>query len=825
LEFTNNLNHKLVFGVVYNHPGHDIVKNLRNTLSILVETYDDIIIMGDLNVNMTGTHANVGKFKDFITSFNISNVSYLPTNFTHNSSTCIDLTLVRNISKVLYSSQVNNSGISSHDLIYGSYDYNLNDYKENNFIFYRNIRNINIPHLLSLAHTLDWNLIYRLSSVDDMVNYFNELIIYLLNTFAPLRKINLSNKSSSNFRFSDNLQILANKRDFFYSCWKKYRTDECRRNFKTARNAFNSGLDRERRRYDERRYNPSLPPKVLFNRLRNDGIIDNKITTLPSFSPDEFNKYFESNFYRDTSSSFDLEDRTDGFSFRSVDVEEIDLAFRNIHSNAIGLDGIPIKFVQMLLPVIMPFIQFIINSCITKSIFPKPWKISKIIPCPKNSKPSQISDYRPISILSSLSKVCETVLKFQLIEYLESNNFLCKFQSGFRRSFSTTSALLNVIDTITGNLDGGMITPLVLLDFSKAFDSMSHSILINKLHEQYNFSNSSLKFIFSYLSHRIQKVMVGDVESGFVNVMSGVPQGGILSTILFSLFINDIGPILYPAKYHLYADDAQLMTASLKSNTSDSILKMNASLTRVIQWSNENRIALNPNKSKLIIFSNTKINLDLIPSVIINDTVLTSQLNIKNLGIIFDNKLSFVDHAVKISGEVYSTLRRLWATGNYLSTETRKRLVKSLILPKFIYGAPILLGASRAAWNHLNLAFNSCARYVYRKRRYDHISIYVLRILGCSLESYVKYLVCVFIFKLLLYEKPDYLYEKFTFVASNRSQYQNGITVGHFRTRVRERTFWIQGLRLWNSLDPRIRALRSLPTFAGECFEFFSMSN
>jgi hypothetical protein len=198
-------------------------------------------------------------------------------------------------------------------------------------------------------------------------------------------------------------------------------------------------------------------------------------------------------------------------------------AIKCIHSNACGVDNIPIRFINLLLPVVMPFIVYIINTCITKSRISSKWKISKVFPCPKIPKPSNISDFRPISILPSISKVFEIIFKDQIVNYLNSSNLLTDFQSGFRKHFSTISALLNITDDITSNIVDGKVTLMTLLDFSKAFDSMSHSILLNKLHDQFHLSNSSLKLILCYLSGRTQKVVIGDRESDYVNVKSGVP--------------------------------------------------------------------------------------------------------------------------------------------------------------------------------------------------------------------------------------------------------------------------------------------------------------
>jgi hypothetical protein len=341
--------------------------------------------------------------------------------------------------KIIFNSQLSMPGISTHDLIYASYDFEINTLIDNvcSYSFIRDFRNINVYDLHACSNELNWNAIYSLNDIDCIVDVFNANILYLLDKFAPLRK-KADKKFRNDFKFSDKLIYLANIRDFYFTIWKRSRDVSDRINYVKARNTFNNNLYRERKSFEESKFNPQLPNKILFQRLRNTGIIGRKNNSSNSFSPDDFNDSFSSGF--STNADFTVTPNFDGFSFVNIVEEDIIRAFDSVRSNAVGLDGISIKCLRILLPAIVPFIKYIINTCITKSVFPKCWKISRVFPLQKKTRPSIITDYRPISVLPSLSKVFEHIIEDQINLHISTNNYLDKFQSGFRKFHSTSSA-------------------------------------------------------------------------------------------------------------------------------------------------------------------------------------------------------------------------------------------------------------------------------------------------------------------------------------------------------------------------------------------------
>lgn len=204
-------------------------------------------------------------------------------------------------------------------------------------------------------------------------------------------------------------------------------------------------------------------------------------------------------------------------------------------------------------------------------------------PIPKVKDPSELGDYRQISILPVASKVCERVLETQIRTFVENNNLLSEYQSGFRPKHSTTTALLKVVDDISLFWERWYCTILCLLDFKKAFDLVPHVKLVQKLNNFFSFSPRACKLILAYLSNRTQKVKLGNDMSSDKIVTSGTPQGGILSAILFSMFIDDITRVV-DIPIYLYADDTQIYFAGPANDPQAIVAKINSNLDSISTW-------------------------------------------------------------------------------------------------------------------------------------------------------------------------------------------------------------------------------------------------
>ena len=317
--------------------------------------------------------------------------------------------------------------------------------------------------------------------------------------------------------------------------------------------------------------------------------------------------------------------------------------------------------------------------------FPTILKQARVIPIHKSGNTEDPGNYRPISILPTLSKIIEKHVVKQCLEYLERFSLLHKEQSGFRKSHSCHTALIKLTDTLYKQIDVGNLTGLVYIDFKKAFDLVNHQLLLQKL-KLYNFDKYSIKWFNSYLSNRVQKVQIGPNYSKSCNISAGVPQGSILGPLLFLIFINDLPLNLTNTNSDIFADDLTLSVSA--PNKQDIQTNCQVALNQTNLWSLQNKMVVNKQKTKcMLLGSSQKLSKleDKNLTLILNDTTLNQVCEHKVLGVTIDNKLSW-DAQVNIVGKsLTNKISLLNKIKCYLPLECRKLYYNAYILPIMDY--------------------------------------------------------------------------------------------------------------------------------------------
>lgn len=827
IEIDNRIGSKLAVGVVYNPPANNRLDSLFRTLEEISSEYADCLIVGDFNINLLLTSSSVNKFKHFLSHLNLYSASNEPTNFVVGKNpSLIDLLLVSDKGKLTRFSQMSLGSFTSHDFIYGSYLIPMEESIQSTLSRYRNFNGVCPAALQKAASSLNWNDIYTLSHIDEKVALVTSLLHLLRNNFAPIIET-ISYENSNQSWFSPSLIKLINARNYFHNAARHEKNLVIKsimlKNFRRLRNKVTTLKRNLKSREVCKKLDPSLPPCTLWKNIKNLGITKSNYVSSESFSPDEYNNYFSSIFSEPTSHrvTFDCDNtQADKFEFVGVSDEEIFFALSQIKTNALGIDGIPAIFLKKLCPFIVPFLTHIVNACITQSYFPSAWKTAIIKPIPKVSSPKSVEDFRPISILPCISKILERVLKDQMQSFIDDNKLLCEYQSGFRSGHSTETAMLKVCHDIAQAIENDNVTVLVLLDLKKAFDLVDHEKLLFKIKEKFNFSSRACNLIKSYLSERNQKVCIKDNFSNVVSVSSGTPQGGIMSALLFSLFINDLSEVV-ETSYHLYADDSQLYCSCPRTDVSQCIIKMNLTLEKLSAWANVNGITINPKKSQAILLcAKTIINA---PPIVFENRQIDYCETVISLGVKIDNKFTWSNHVNKICAEANGGLCMLRQSQHLTTLRTRKLLVQALLIPKLTYCSNIFMGCNRASWKQISSVYNSCLRYIFQLRKFDSISQYRDSLLGCEIEKYIYYRSCLFIFKLLRCKSPVYLYENILF-----PRFVRGRTLSLPSKRKSpqfSKSFFVMGAHLWNSLSSEIRLIESLAVFKTECLSYFTSQN
>ena len=249
-------------------------------------------------------------------------------------------------------------------------------------------------------------------------------------------------------------------------------------------------------------------------------------------------------------------------------------------------------------------LAIMIDQMLNTGIFPSQLKISKVIPLYKANDKTLLSNDRRIALLPSVSKIFENVMLDQISNYFINNNLLSMQQYGFRAKHSTEFAALNLVDHLTYKLDNSLIPSNIYMDLSKAFDTLIHDILLNKLnyHEVRGAAN---RLKYSYLRERKQVIQFNDCISEMNSIKTGVPKGSVLGPLLFSIYINDLPNCSVIFKMIRYADDTTLY-CDLNPGTPNFVNIINSELGKVSKWLSANRLSLNVNKTKVMFFHSVR---------------------------------------------------------------------------------------------------------------------------------------------------------------------------------------------------------------------------
>ena len=500
-----------------------------------------------------------------------------------------------------------------------------------------------------------------------------------------------------------------------------------------------------------------------------------------------------------------------GFQFQDETNQSIEKMISSLKPNtATGNDDISTRILKDASHTISPYLCSIINLGYKIHEFPSSMKKATITALHKKKDVNLISNYRPISILPAISKIIEKSATNQLVRYLEENNILSTNQHAYRNRHSTVTCLAEVVDLLYKLWDDQKYAAIISLDLSKAFDSISHQLLLNKLAKQ-GLSENAILWVKSYLSERSQVTKFQDFTSTEENVTAGVPQGSIIGPLLFLCFTNDLyNSFNESCRVVSYADDTQII---INSNTPNELkTSIRNTILTAQDWYTKNSMQNNIDKTEILILNSKKSNLR--KSIFKfrdngENIKIKPSTSIEILGIIIDENLNWVPHTNKVKKNAFNVIRHLHRMNHLLPIEIKIQLYNTLVTPVLDYADIIWGGCGSINSKKLQLAQNFAIRSITGAKKYDSASESFKKLKFLNLEQRRKIHEAVFTNKSLLHLNPiktsaRYIEQCSTGTRTTRSNTTGTLNLPTHKTSKYQHSPFYRCIQAWNSCPSNI---------------------
>ncbi|MCG8113323.1 MAG: reverse transcriptase family protein, partial [Candidatus Thiodiazotropha taylori] len=392
----------------------------------------------------------------------------------------------------------------------------------------------------------------------------------------------------------------------------------------------------------------------------------------------------------------------------TITVEEVESTLRSLPlGKAAGPDLINNRILKELSQPLSYPLRNLFNCSISHGKVPKLWKQANVSPIHKKDDPSEVSNYRPISLLSTVGKVLEKIVHKHLYNFLHEHNAISTLQSGFVPGDSTVNQLVDIYNTFCKALDEGKEVRSVFCDISKAFDRVWHRGLLYKL-QTVGITANLLSWFADYLNDRQQRVVIPGAQSTWTTINAGVPQGSILGPLLFILFINDIVEDIN-SSIRLFADDTSLYI--IVDDPIQAAEQLNTDLEKVNRWAKQWLVTFNPGKSESMLFSR-KHNKPYHPPVLMDQKQITEVTTHKHLGVVFTNDCTWQDHLEYIKTKAWSRINVMRKLKFQLDRKSLQSIYFSFIRPLLEYADVVWNNCTQFEANELEKNQNEAARIV-----------------------------------------------------------------------------------------------------------------
>ena len=700
----------VIIGCLYRPPGKCIDsfnEKLRNVLDKISNEGKIAYIAADFNINILNndSHKPTSDFLELMYSHSFMPLITKPTRITAHTATLIDNIFTNNTS----ASQQQFPGILYNDLsdhlpIF-TFDKTIGTSKRKITIKKRVYTDNAVQSFRSLIHDTDWSFLNSISDSETAYSTFIDTFKKIHDNSFPLKTMEININNSKPWISSAILQSIKTKNKL-YALNKKSPSPLRDLNYKKYRNKLNHIIKLSEKHYYQNKfemYKSNLRKswgliKNIIGKQKSKSQpckefhINDSISRDPKLITNKFNEYFvgigttlanKIDSPSDVFSKYMSGNHLKSFYMTPATDDEVNKIIHNLKDSASGWDEIPPKVIKSIKSDIVSPVTYLCNLSFTTGVVPSALKLAKVVPIYKSGSSFNFTNYRPVSVLCSFSKIYERLVYNRLINFLYLNDTLYKYQFGFRANHSTELALILLLDKIISAIENNEYTVAVFLDLSKAFDMVNHKILLSKL-EFYGIRGLPLEWFTSYLSNRKQYVYYNDFASSQMNITCGVPQGSILGPLLFLVFINDLHNVSETLFFILFADDSNLLLSG--PNVNDLCNQMNIELNKVVEWFKINKLCLNVKKTNFMIFNaKNKPSPQSDLTLKVDEAIVDQVYHTKFLGVIIDSKLNWTLHINHVAGKISKNIGIITRARKILTEKTLTGLYYTFIYPYLNY--------------------------------------------------------------------------------------------------------------------------------------------
>lgn len=677
-----------------------------------------------------------------------------------------------------------------------------------------------------------WSCIEAFDDVDDVWFAFQKLFFSVVDKHAPIMEKRV--KAIPAMWINDDILNEMHHRDYLHKKALRSKEESDWLLFKASRNRVTSKIKQAKKDYLDEAILCSQNAKETWKRIK-EFLPSSKAKGPASLNIDgssirdstemanAFNNFFAS-IGLEIGQSFDNSlpnvpkcNTEDPFTIPPLLTNFVKSQIREMNeTKATGCDGMSVKLLKCAGDSIIQPLTFIFNLCISKGTFPTEWKRARVTPIFKAGDPHSVNNYRPVSILSCVSKILERHVHDTFYDYLSQNHLLSERQFGFRPNRCTETALISIADEWYNSINDGKLTGVMFIDVRKAFDTVNHHVLLHKL-KSYGVSDKAMSFFTSYLSNRQQAVNFNGVLSDFKPINIGVPQGSILGPLFFILHVNDFPKCLKHSNVIMYADDTSLSTDGKTVECVEE--KLFEDFLCTIQWMKDNKLSLNLDKTQcMLIGSAQKLARSSPLKIKVNDIVIQNVQSAKLLGVYVDVNLSWHQHINFMCKKIAKKLGVLRRLSSFMSAKGISKVYSSIVFPHFLYCSSVWsMPSNNTNIDRLYKLQKRAARILLGIRNsLTPTQELFNRLKWMPITDYFKYRKACLTFKIIHSTNP--LQKNLVFVSGvssrrTRAATSNKLYVPPTRTAVFKRSFTYSACILWNDLSAELRNCDNIAAF------------